>query len=262
MSYLLEWVHYMKQYKLYLDSNREFALGRYGNGVKLSRPCNKQNRQAFPKVSLSTLLDITAAIYFEDFDHQTIICNEITAEECGFISLKDCIGAPWYVPFEQKSVFKTLQNDRNVVKHESLKFLEEAGVRNDGTLIRTLSVRMPWYNNNNTLIGLFGCSILLGKHSVSGVLSQLHNMGLLAYTPNIAIPEKEVNHFQYLTEREKQCLEFMLDGKSAKEIARCIGISHRTVEQYTSEIKEKFGYKTKYELISNILSMKLKFREN
>ncbi len=246
----------MTSYNTYLDSNFEYILGRCGNGVKLSRPGDKLDELSFSKMSLATLLDIPSAIYFEDCNHQTIICNEITAEECGFNSLNDCIGVPWYLPFEGKSIRNSLQNDKSVIQQETLMFLEEAAVRNDGTMIRTLSVRMPWYHKDNELIGLFGCSILLDKHSVSGVLAQLHNMGLLSYAPKFAMPAKRTAIFKNLTKREKKCLELMLDGKSAKAIARDMEISHRTVEQYTDDIKKKLGYKTKYQLISNILSMK------
>lgn len=44
-----------------------------------------------------------------------------------------------------------------------------------------------------------------------------------------------------LTERERQVLRGLLDGDTNKEIARALGISHRTVEVHRANIMEKSG---------------------
>lgn len=54
----------------------------------------------------------------------------------------------------------------------------------------------------------------------------------------------------WLTSREIQCVLFLMQGKSAKETARLMNISHRTVEGYIDTIKVKLGCRTKLELLS------------
>lgn len=44
-----------------------------------------------------------------------------------------------------------------------------------------------------------------------------------------------------LTQREEECLFYILRGKTAKEIGKILNISHRTVEVYILNIKDKFG---------------------
>lgn len=44
-----------------------------------------------------------------------------------------------------------------------------------------------------------------------------------------------------LTERELQVLRLIADGKVAKEIARELCISHKTVEKHTQSAYKKFG---------------------
>ncbi|OJX12817.1 MAG: hypothetical protein BGO77_04950 [Caedibacter sp. 37-49] len=47
-----------------------------------------------------------------------------------------------------------------------------------------------------------------------------------------------VNSF-HLTKREFECLSWLSEGMTAKEMAIKMNISHRTVEQYVKSIKEK-----------------------
>lgn len=55
-----------------------------------------------------------------------------------------------------------------------------------------------------------------------------------------------------LTPREKQCLHWYRLGKTAKETARVLNISPRTVEEYLDNIKRKLGCRNKRDLL-NIL---------
>ncbi len=43
----------------------------------------------------------------------------------------------------------------------------------------------------------------------------------------------------HLTRREFECLSWLSEGMTAKEIAIKMNISHRTVEQYVKSLKEK-----------------------
>lgn len=58
--------------------------------------------------------------------------------------------------------------------------------------------------------------------------------------------------FINLTKRESQCLSFLLKGLSAKQIARELDISYRTVEIHCDNIRKKTGSSTRMELLSNI----------
>lgn len=58
-----------------------------------------------------------------------------------------------------------------------------------------------------------------------------------------------------LTDREKQCLYYTLQGKSAKQIANMLGISYRTVETYLTKAKQKLEVRTKGELTFRLLNI-------
>ncbi len=59
--------------------------------------------------------------------------------------------------------------------------------------------------------------------------------------------------FTQLTEREFECLLFLLEGKSAKVIASIMNISKRTVEVHFYNIKKKMLCRSRTELISKII---------
>lgn len=57
-------------------------------------------------------------------------------------------------------------------------------------------------------------------------------------------------HFPKLTEREHDCLNYLLKGLTAKESAKVLGISPRTVEEYLAQLRYKLQCKDKGEVIS------------
>ncbi len=52
----------------------------------------------------------------------------------------------------------------------------------------------------------------------------------------------------YLTKREAECAAYMIDGATAKQIAKIMQISFRTVETHFRQIKQKLACSTKEEL--------------
>ena len=57
----------------------------------------------------------------------------------------------------------------------------------------------------------------------------------------------------HLTKREKDCITHLIYGMTSKEIAREMGISHRTVECHLVALKVKMGCLYKSQLITKIL---------
>lgn len=58
----------------------------------------------------------------------------------------------------------------------------------------------------------------------------------------------DVERLEKLSQREKECLKFLIDGKTAKETASLLGLSRRTIESYFENIKNKLSCETKQEV--------------
>lgn len=68
---------------------------------------------------------------------------------------------------------------------------------------------------------------------------------------------KEIALAQSLSKRERECLQLLIIGHSAKEIAAALGLSQRTVEYYFENIRRKLNCWTKLDLFH----LGLKFQE-
>lgn len=59
-------------------------------------------------------------------------------------------------------------------------------------------------------------------------------------------------NFISLSKRESQCLAFLLQGQTAKEIAKKLNVSFRTIETYCDQLRQKTNSKTRLELLGKI----------
>jgi PAS domain S-box-containing protein len=70
-----------------------------------------------------------------------------------------------------------------------------------------------------------------------GLASDISDQRRPAWTPD----GEAIRAVSSLTERERQVLVLIADGKSTKEAAACLGISYKTADSHRSRILEKLG---------------------
>lgn len=64
---------------------------------------------------------------------------------------------------------------------------------------------------------------------------------------------KIISNESKLTNRQMECAKLLMNGKTAKEIARSLGLSPRTVEYYLTNIKLKLECNNKVELVTKLM---------
>ena len=66
--------------------------------------------------------------------------------------------------------------------------------------------------------------------------------------------EKNLDHFSVLTDREKEIIQFIVEGMSAKEIGQKLNISYRTVETHRFNLMKKLSINTTVDLVKMVIS--------
>ncbi|MFD2114859.1 response regulator [Paenibacillus yanchengensis] len=74
--------------------------------------------------------------------------------------------------------------------------------------------------------------------------------GARIYAPELMDESYQINNANPLTEREKEVLELVADGKNTKEIASQLFLTTGTVRNYISVILEKLGVSNRIEAIT------------
>jgi DNA-binding CsgD family transcriptional regulator len=242
-----------------MDGNKqpisdELHIVRYGNGIKLL-PSGDSTDRTSP--TIGSLKQLPFSFYFLNLDGTTQNINDEGARVCGFESASSAIGKSLLDVSQKESATHLISNCRTVINSNTISIFEEENLRNDNVTLQFLSIKSPWYNNDNKIIGILGCSIVLGKHSLANSLSEIRKLGLLGSNNLPANPPPLLNNLKinniYLSTRELECLRLTIKGYTAKRIARELGISHRTVEEYLCNIRIKTGAGSKAELIEMTL---------
>jgi len=193
--------------------------------------------------------------YLLDAEGRTLKMNAEGAIAVGFDSEQDAIGRSILCVSDKKSGPELLSNCLNAFRKCRMHIVEENQVKLDGTINPYLTFKMPCYDESNNLFGVYGCSITLGQHPLLDSLKTLSTLLPGVHFSNINYlydnPLKQFN----LSLRQQACLLHAIKGKTAKQSAQILGLSHRTVEEYLNNIKLKMGVSTKADMIEKAVEI-------
>lgn len=239
----------MKTSRSIIDVNDELILCKHNAGVKLINP----NNSAPSLCTVPFVMSLPCNVYFLSRESKIQRLNETNARAICADSPKAAIGKTSLDYLRGPGAELIVQNDIETVKTEKLKVVEEDGMRADGVVFNGLTIKMPWYDDNNNVIGVFGYSISFATQSLAGTISQIVDTGTFNFLPNpvALLPGRNILDV-YLSKRETEIVKYTIRGKSAKIIAKILEISPRTVEQHLENIKLKLGVSSKAELIEKV----------
>ena len=202
--------------------------------------------------TVKSLLAMPFNVFLLDTDSKSIKVNEEVASTLGFTSIKAAIGTSVFdVADHPTDAAKVRQNDIEILQRKRIHLFDEE-VLHKNDLLNFISIKAPILNSDSHVLGIFGCSILIGHQPIAKSLMTLTDLGLLNIKDtnvenNLAQGMKVDNTF--ITKKEVAVLQYMIRGKTAKQIASILHLSHRTIEHRIENIKNKFGVKSRSELI-------------
>jgi len=236
---------------LSMDRTENLALRRVNGGIQIIQPENvPKAKKAENTLTVSQLLALPISAWFLDKSGATLAMNTEGVNICGFDSLQDALGHSIEAVSEAESARQLIHNCHEVIRLEQTRIYEETHIRSDGLSQQFLSVKSPLYDTRHSIIGICGFSIVLGRHPLAASLNLLAHLGLLDAPSAKNRPEPNQLRQLNLPPREKQCLELLLRGFTAKMIARQLALSFRTVESYLESLKRRLGASSKTELVN------------
>jgi DNA-binding CsgD family transcriptional regulator len=228
------------------------GIARYQQGMMLF---DIHHQTADLLLRLTDFFALPYSVYLLDTDGCTLKINEIGASICGFNTPSHALNKTIFQVSKGHTAQDLLDNCDAVLQQESVKIFDEFNMRHDGRFLQFLSIKFPCYNATHQLKGLLGISIVLGEHPLADSITNLTKLGLLPKNVNSQNPSIKLNLGNaVLTARELECLEHTIKGFTAKEIAKKLAISPRTVEDYLNQVKVKLGTNTKQGMIQKVLS--------
>ena len=189
-------------------------------------------------IDVSKCLELPCHVYLKDKAGNYLECNEAQAKSYGLSKPSDVIGKSDKDFYNQHDVDIITQNDGAVIIDETPKIVVESVAFNPGVRQSLLSFKYPFRTASGKLIGIFGTSIFL-EHGT--LFPSMISPALDTAVDN----SKKIK----ISKREKECLMLLSTGKTAKEIARSLGLCPSTIEYYIANIKRKTGYHRATDLV-------------
>ena len=196
-------------------------------------------------------------VYWKDTAGHYLGVNEQFLRYVGVHSYDEVIGKTDADLIWAKHAPLVMKNDAQIVLTEQPKIFMEAGMAANVKVNNFLSCKKPLRLKSGKVIGTFGLSILVeDKNNINIALEKvsrfidpfnLRTMPLLAPTPH------------NLTQRQFECLLYLVKGMTVKQIATTLELSPKTVEHYLEAVKGKLNCFSRAELIAKALQINARF---
>lgn len=218
------------------------------NGIKTNSAPNQRGKLSYP---LNDLCAQPFNVYLLNKASQIQYINPAGLESNHFMSFKDAINKTVLDFIKKDNALFTLSHDKKVLTQHSKLLIEQDLYFQNGAIDPYITLKMPWFNEKNDLIGILGCSALLSKQPIAEFITQITRLGLINQRDFYRKENSKIK--THITNREKDCLRYLVRGKTSKSIANMLGLSVRTIEFYIENLKSKFDVHSKEELIEKAL---------
>lgn len=235
------------------DTSNELIIQRFGQGIKLIHP--EHALKLSGALRIGDLLPMPFHVFFNDLDSVLQKFNERGAATFNINHCNDAIGLTAFDIMNKETANICISHDQIAINKNINIIKDELYTRHDDIDISALTIKFPWYNERNKIIGIFGLSCLLDKKwgtSLADSLSLIHQTGLLQSSHmKQCLPGLSYGEI-YFTQRQKEIIIYMIRGKTAKEIATILELSQRTIEHHIENIKLKTNSSSRSELIDKM----------
>ncbi len=229
--------------------SRELVLHKHLNGVQLIEPSDDSL-----ELSLGDMMGKHLSVYLLDLGHRALEFNDHQMSYLNIIHRKDLLGKTVEAICHNNNIIASVHDNNEVVfnKQKTLIFSEE--IHAFDRPCHSLSVKMPWYDDTNRVIGLFGYSYFSDSHcgqSDNFDFAEVSNSFFEPHQKTLTAADAALKPF---STREVELINYLMRGKTLNECAQRLNISKRTAEHYFNNIKDKVSVKTRSEFVNYLLA--------
>lgn len=211
------------------------------------------NANIYQNISESILWQMPNYVGWKDINSVYLGCNKNFTELAGYSGIDSMVGIMdedlKCGAAECAKIFR--EQDKEAMKYNSRTILDIHRF-SDGKIRTCISKKTPLRDKQGTIIGTITQTSEINKailKKIGGLLIESNSKYNMRETNSITLLTDKDDKYK-LTKRESECLFYTLRGKTAKEIARILKLSPRTIEDYLDKVKMKFFCASKSELIS------------
>lgn len=194
-----------------------------GKFIEFIDPTNQAKQLLFLK---NIINNVPISVYLKDKCGRYLFCNAYFVRAAGAVQAKYLIGKTDYDMPWAETAAQLIQNDRRAIEEGAIT-VEEIAKLNDGKKHKLLSTKSRFVEPSGETIGSVGISLDFTSFKKNELLLDRHWLQ--------DITQKNID----LTQREVECINWMIKGKSAAEIAILLKLSRRTIESHINNIKYK-----------------------
>ena len=181
------------------------------------------------------LYDAPGSIFIKGVDGRYLYANKTCQDRIA--GAATIIGStdyelPWYEFAERVQAF-----DQMVLESDTMQRCTEPGMYYGGNIALFAKEKKPYYLDGQ-LVGIFGISVPCGFTE-----NEFNNCNFI---------NAKTNDMLTLTKKQKECLQYLIQGKTARETAEALNISVRTVEGHILGMRNTNNIGSLREFIRNI----------
>ncbi|MBS0350093.1 MAG: PAS domain-containing protein [Proteobacteria bacterium] len=213
----------------------------------------------YVKISESILNKLPGYILILDTTHKIIWANDKIVKSYGLESVDELNGKGYadlrYGVCERTSIIENYEKLIFTLRKKlaCLSYLRYS----DGWKL-TLCEKSPITDGKNEIIGLISYGTDITNYALVDVsrfvFNSVNEFNHTSSKQFSYLLEDETSNIYLLSERQLECLFFLLRGKSDKNIGKMLNLSPRTVESYIQEIKHKMRCLTRAQIIEKSLN--------
>lgn len=235
-----------------MQISNEFILQRFKNGMRIMPPGN----EVPCLLMMQSVNQLAMNMYLNNTNHELLYANEAMLNCVGHSSLKCALGKTVEaVGANKRENAIVMRNNHIVMQAEQAQFFDETSDLLIDKTITPISLKMPCYDENNNLIGIFGASVMANENIAQFASQVAFITSLLNINTAYANPIKNncINGVHF-TNREMDIIRLVVRGRSMTDIGVALNLSKRTVQNYFETMKLKAGAKSKLEFIDMVMS--------